>query len=321
METILLTKSEVERLLDINQLYKDLVEAFRYYSKRKERNGLRVRSSLKYDNSSAMILFPGLLANIPAFTIKNHTKFPSETPSIKGVIHLHDLYSGSLLSIMDSTYITSVRTGLSGAIGTHFLARKDANKVAIIGAGVQGTQQLRALSMLREISEIFIFDENKENAKRMISNLQQEIHSSFTICQSLDQSVVDADIIICATWSKKPFLFSNMIKKGTHITTLGPDEPNKAEVSAELIEKSLFICDDRELAVSMGAIGGVGLDVREIDAELGEVIDNKNLGRRNDDQITIFGMVGLPFQDLVGAWMVYQQAIKDEIGLRINFLQ
>ncbi|MUK90660.1 hypothetical protein GMD78_20095 [Ornithinibacillus sp. L9] len=104
------------------------------------------------------------------------------------------------------------------------------------------------------------------------------------------------------------------------MTTLGSDEPGKCEVSAELIQQSLFVCDNRHLAVQMGAIGGVGLSEKDIHAEIGDVIVNEELGRTHENQITIYGSVGLAFQDLIGAWNVYQKAIKLNKGRYINFL-
>ncbi|PLR75782.1 ornithine cyclodeaminase [Bacillus sp. V3-13] len=320
MNTLLLTRTEVQELLNPIELFPELIEAFRSYSLNRNIAAQRARSSLKLDNTSAIVLFPGLIEHVPAFTIKNHAKFPEETPAIKGVIHLHDIETGALLSIMDSTYITAVRTGLSGAIGTHLLAKKNAEKIAIIGAGVQGKRQLLSLCYLRNFSEVFIYDTIKMNATKMMNEIRAEFHADFYICETLDEAVSDADIIITATWSREPFLFPHMVKEGVHITTLGPDEPNKAEVSAELIKQASFYCDDRELAVKMGAIGGVGLDANFIQAEIGEVIDNETLGRINNDQITIYGSVGLAFQDLAGAWQVYRKAKELNIGKKIDFL-
>ena len=102
----------------------------------------------------------------------------------------------------------------------------------------------------------------------------------------------DADIVVTATWASEAFLHTGMIAPGTHITTLGPDQQGKAEVSADLLRSSLFVCDDRELAVTMGAAGGAGVGVEVIDAELGEIIAGMHPGRAEPDQITIFGSVG-----------------------------
>jgi ornithine cyclodeaminase/alanine dehydrogenase-like protein (mu-crystallin family) len=321
MDTLLITRNEVESLLDPLELYPTLESAFCSYSINRNIPPQRTRSILPKENTSAMILFPGLISEVPAYAVKDHAKFPSDSPAIKGVINLHDLDTGQLLAIMDSTYITAVRTGLSGAIGTHLLARKDAKKVAIIGTGVQGKLQLRSLAYVREFSQVFVYDTVIEKAKSYVDEMQEECKASMVICKSLEEAVSDADIIITATWAREPFLFSNMVKKGVHITTLGPDEPGKCEISAELIQRSLFVCDDRNLAVEMGAIGGAGLSEDYIHAELGEVIKNPKLGRTNDNQVTIYGSVGLAFQDLVGAWHVYQKARELNVGRFINFLE
>ncbi|RFB12660.1 ornithine cyclodeaminase family protein [Bacillus sp. HNG] len=321
MKTLLLTRTEIQNLLEPLELYPDLKAAFVSYSLTRKIPAQRVRSNLPQENTSVMLLFPGLISNIPAYTVKDHAKFPSHSPSIKGVINLHNLETGQLLAIMDSTYITAIRTGLSGAIGTHLLARRDAENVAIIGAGVQGTIQLRSLNYLRDISRVFVYDTSFEKADSFARSITEELKIPITVCNSVEEAIHEADIIITATWAREAFVFSSMVKKGVHITTLGSDEPGKCEVSAELIEKSIFICDDRDLAVQMGAIGGVGLTEDNIHAEIGEVINDQRLGRTNDDQITVYGSVGLAFQDLVGAWHVYQKAKELKQGRYIDFLE
>lgn len=101
---------------------------------------------------------------------------------------------------------------------------------------------------------------------------------------------------------------------------MGPDEPGKCEVSAEVIRNAVFVCDDRALAVSMGAIGGAKLAADAISAELGEVIGGAHPGRTNADQITVYGGVGLAFQDAVAAWQIYRAALSRGVGRGINFL-
>jgi ornithine cyclodeaminase/alanine dehydrogenase-like protein (mu-crystallin family) len=69
----------------------------------------------------------------------------------------------------------------------------------------------------------------------------------------------------------------------------------------------------------MGAAGGAGVGAEVIDAELGEVIAGVSPGRTDPGQITIFGSVGLAFQDLVIAWLAYQAALRRGIGHSIDF--
>jgi ornithine cyclodeaminase len=99
-----------------------------------------------------------------------------------------------------------------------------------------------------------------------------------------------------------------MIAPGTHITAVGADEPGKAELSWELLSHAKFVCDDPELAVEMGALAGVGLGREAIHSSLGEILSGSRPGRSDDKEITVFGSVGLPCQDLAAAWMAYENA-------------
>jgi ornithine cyclodeaminase/alanine dehydrogenase-like protein (mu-crystallin family) len=49
------------------------------------------------------------------------------------------------------------------------------------------------------------------------------------------------------------------------------------------------------------------------------VIAGVKPGRTRDDQITIFGTVGLAFQDLPAAWQVYLKARALGIGTSVDF--
>jgi ornithine cyclodeaminase len=266
------------------------------------------------------VLFPGLTPDIPAYTVKVHAKFPQQQPAIKGVLHLHDLETGQLLAMMDSTYLTAVRTGLAGAIAADTLARADASRVAIIGAGAQGEIQLRCLALVRALRQVRVFDTLPGRAEAYTQRLSPVVGVPIIPARTVREAVQDADIVVTATWARAPFLFAEMLAPGAHITTLGPDEPGKCEVDAGIIQSGLFVCDDRELAVSMGAIAGAGLSAEAIHAELGEIIGGLRPGRTNDAQITIYGGVGLAFQDLVAAWYLYQRALQRQIGQEISFL-
>ena len=137
---------------------------------------------------------------------------------------------------------------------------------------------------------------------------------------SVAEAVREAGIVLAATWARAPFIVPGMLAAGTHVTTLGADEPGKAEVAAEVILAALFVCDDRALAVEMGALGGVGLGPEAVGAELGEVLSGAHPGRTSPEQVTVYGGVGLAFQDAVVAWAVYEAARARSVGREIDFL-
>jgi ornithine cyclodeaminase/alanine dehydrogenase-like protein (mu-crystallin family) len=327
MSTLLLTRSDIVALLDVPALLPALKEGFIQYSQR-TLHAQRGRSTLPKEGTSATLLYPGLMPNIPAYSVKVHAKFPGhgfsgrgfsgQGSAIRGLIHLFDVETGELLAVLESSYLTAVRTGLASALAAHTLARQDAKTVAVIGAGAQGRWQLRALAKLRFIKQVLVFDNVPFVAGKFVAELARELDAKIVSVNTLAEALIDAEIILSATWSRTPFLHVGMVNEGVHISTLGADEPGKAEVSADLLAQSLVVCDDRDLALSQGAIGNVGLSADAIHAELGEIFSGVKHGRQTDDDMTIFASMGLAWQDLIAAWQVYQAALEQGVGQRLE---
>jgi len=174
MGTLVLTKSEVEKLLDPTELLPELRRAFVAYSASPNERARRVRSRLP-GPGTATVLFPGVASGVPAYTVKVHAKFPDQRPAIRGVLCLHAAETGDLLAVMDSTYLTAVRTGLAGALAADVLARRDTSTAAVIGAGVQGRYQLRFLAELRPLTQAWVFDIVPERAVSFARDLAVEL--------------------------------------------------------------------------------------------------------------------------------------------------
>ena len=309
MATLLLSAADVRRLLDRRALLASLRDAFAAYSTRRTIPAQRAGSPLPGDGGrTVMVVYPGLIDGIPAFTVKVNTKIPGAARSVIGSIHLADLETGAVLAIMDSVVITAERTALAGGLAADVLARPDVSRVAVIGAGVQGEAQVRALQLVRRVERVDVVDVVPERAESYAARVGEALGIDVFVRDRVTDAVRDADVIITATWSRTPFLTRGMVRDGVHITAVGADEPAKGEVDAGLITSSVFTCDDRDLAAHMGAIAGAGLGPASIHAELGEIIAGVKAGRTSAEQITIFGSVGLAFQDLAAAWQVYGAA-------------
>jgi ornithine cyclodeaminase/alanine dehydrogenase-like protein (mu-crystallin family) len=200
------------------------------------------------------------------------------------------------------------------------LARPEARCAAIIGAGVQARLQLAALRMVRQITSVHIFDSSSEAAQRFAVD-PACVGLSPIVAKSVDTALSGAHIAVTSTWARQPFLFRRHLHPGLHITTLGPDQPGKCEVAAEALTATLVVVDDRKLALEMGAVGGAGLTAAAIHAELGEIIAGLKPGRETPEQITVFGSVGLAFQDLAAGWLAYNTAREMRLGQHIDLLK
>lgn len=316
MSTLVLNRSEVAALLEPLTLLESLRQGF-ILAQDAPILPQRARSDLPGGNSTTA-LFPGLLPGVPAYSVKVQAKYPQQTPAIRGLLQLFDVETGALLAVMDSGHLTAVRTAAAGAVAADALAKPDASRVALIGAGTQNALGLGFLAQVRKLQRISVYDTVPLKTGPFLRQLAPQTDAKLVPADTLAEALDDAEIVVCATWASRPFLYPDMLTEGAHITTLGADEPGKAEVSAELLLTSRVFCDDRRLALQVGAIGNVGLDESAITGELGEVLAGRVRARVGDEH-TVYGGVGLPWMDLVAAWSVYRTALEVGVGQQLDF--
>lgn len=316
--TLLLSGSDLERLLDVPVCLSALQDGFRTGSP--VIGPQRIRTDLP-GAGTATVLIPGLIKGVPAYTVKVNAKFPGSRPALRGVVCLHYLASGELLALADSATVTAWRTGLSAALGTHALARPDAATVAVIGAGVQAGLVLRGLAALRPLGRLLVNDHDPDRAAGFASR-HATIGSGIPtqVVLNAAEAARGAHIVVLATWSREPLLDVADVRPGTHITSLGADEPGKAELTAGLLRDSHVIVDDVALAVAMGALGNAGLTSADAAGTLAQVLQGQVRGRRDTHEITIYAPVGLPWQDLALTWVGYRRALDSGTGVEFDFL-
>src|ERR1700722_5022138 len=144
--TLLLSRSDLEQLLDVRACLEVLRRSF--LAAPSAIVPQRIRTDLP-GPGTATVLLPGLIPDIPAYSVKVNAKFPRSRPALRGLVGLHDTGTGELLAVLDSATVTAWRTGLAAALATHELARPEAGTVAVIGAGGQAGLGLRGLAALR----------------------------------------------------------------------------------------------------------------------------------------------------------------------------
>lgn len=315
---LFLNRSQVTRNLDPRPLVELLGEAFQEHSARPDRTkpGLDFRFEAGSLSCSGM----GLTPHIPAYTMKLEGKLPAMSPSISGLIHLYDRSSGRLLALLESSHISAISSALTAALATDLMAAPSARRLAVVGTGTQGWLVVRFLMEMRQLEHVKLFDLVRKRSLRMAERLVKYEGLEVSVGDALTETVADADIILCATWSRAPFLFSEMVLPGAHITTLGSDERGKKELSGELLRTSTFFCDDRDLAASKGPLHGIKGAEDLIAAELGEVLAGVVEPRSSAEEITVYGPVGLPFQDLIASWATYQKALSKQQGVAVSHL-
>jgi ornithine cyclodeaminase len=326
--TLLLSRSAVTDLLDIDQALELLADGFRAATS--DPAPLRARTGLP-GPGTATCLMAGLLPGIPAYTVKVNAKFPAAEPALRGVVCLHSLDTGELLALADSASITAWRTGLAAALATHALAAPAARTAGFVGAGAQAQLTWAGLSRLRAWDRIVAADLDPARAAALAGQAPGPLAAragpgpgaegpAGEVMADAPAVAAAADVVILATWSRRPLLDVADVPPGQHLTTLGADEPGKTELSRALLAGSRVLTDDIGLAVRGGALGSAGLGPEAAAGTLGQVLRGEIPARVPGDQPSVYAPVGLPWQDLALTWTVYQQARATGSGQQIDLL-
>lgn len=222
-------------------------------------------------------------------------------PSSNGLMLIFSQKTGEILGILlDECYLTNIRTAAAGAIVAKFLAPSKINKIGIVGTGAQARMQLDFLQKVIQCKEVMIFGRDKN--KLLSFQTDMEKNFKIRIANTIKDITDSCELIVTTTPATSPFLFSDMVRRGTHITAIGADTAQKQEVDTSIFEMADIIVADS--IAECAERGDISYAIREkvIDKtkiiELGNIISNKCKGRINNEQITIADLTGLAVQDI-----------------------
>jgi ornithine cyclodeaminase len=198
-------------------------------------------------------------------------------------------------------------------------AKESVDKVAVIGTGVQARLQIEALSKVREFGAVAVWGRDPLKAARYAEEMSSVLGMRVAVSRSVQEAVAGSDVIVTATMSTEPLVFREWVPKGAHITAVGSDSPEKQELDVGVLASAdKVVCDSIQQCARLGelhhAIEKGAMAETDVHGELGEVLLGKKAGREEDDEITVCDLTGLAVQDVVASQLVYERALKRNIG-------
>lgn len=308
---LILSRAEVEQLLDPDLLIERLADGFIQVSAGNASVPPRVAAFAPGGFLGAM---PGYVAN--TLEAKLVSVFPGNNergqPSHHALIALFDPHTGAPLAVMDGEHITAMRTAGASALATRVLAHHDASILAVIGAGVQGRAHLEMVRRVRSFPEVRIASRNYKHA----GSLATEVDA--TPVETYEEAVRGAHVLCLCTNSSTPLITREWLEPGTHVTSVGAN-PQGGEVDLATVRAGLVVVESRVALQPppAGAYELQGLDPEEV-VELGEVLAGDHPGRTSDDQLTVYKSMGHAVEDAVAASLVYERAVREQVGTHIE---
>jgi len=326
MSVLILNKDEVGRILSMQACIGVMSDAFKALERGESLQPLR--SLMRLPSQKGLLgMMPGYTGENNIFGIKAISVFPENykegISSHQGVILLYEGENGRLIAILDAEEITAVRTAAVSALATDALARRDSSVLAILGAGVQGHRHLKAISQVRKLSRVFVWDIVDEYTKAYVESESKLEDAEIIGVNTAKEAAADADIICTVTPSKNPIIMLDWVKPGTHINAVGACTPNAQELESALVARSRLYTDCLE---SLFNEPGDFLNPKKeglitedhVRGELGELLTGKIKGRDADKDITLFKSLGLAIEDLAAGYFVYEKAMESNTGTIVD---
>ncbi|BEU28488.1 ornithine cyclodeaminase family protein [Paraburkholderia sp. 22B1P] len=275
---------------------------------------------LRHNHKIATASDEGTVLIMPAWQegrylgIKTVNVFPGNAalglPGLHSTYVLYDARTGAPLAQLDGNEITSRRTAAASALAASFLARKDASRMTLLGAGRVGSLVPEAYRAVLPIREVDVWDANADASARLVARL---IETGFDarVAADLPNSVARADVVSCATLATEPVIRGEWLSPGSHLDLIGSFTPAMREADDTCLTNAHLAVDTQEAFQKSGdLLGPLQRDVvtsPESWPTLETLCRGQSLGRANDSERTVFKAVGTALEDLAAAALVFER--------------
>lgn len=232
-------------------------------------------------------------------------------PAVHATYLLYDATTGVPVALIDGDEITTRRTAAASALAASWLARADARRLLVVGAGRVAALIPEAYRAVMAIGQVAVWARRAEQAQTLAARLRERGIAADAVTD-LEAAVRDADIVSCATLATEPVVHGRWLRPGSHLDLIGGFTPAMREADdACFAGASLYVDTDEALRKSGDLLGPMSRGVfsaADLRGTLTDLCRRRAAGRRSDSERTVFKSVGNALEDLAAATLVYTHA-------------
>jgi len=323
--TLVLTHSDIAALIDRPSVYDVVEQAHADLSTGTATNP--APPVLTLDRGGAVLPMVATATRDRASAVKMLSDMPfnrdAGLPTQRSTILLLSAQTGECEAVLDGRLITAIRTAAASAVATAHLSRHSSTSLGLIGAGTLAVEHTRAIARIRGIEKVFVWSRSAatvEEFRRRIEDLDLAVEAA----ESPRHVLSAADVVCTLTPSKDPIIEGAWFRPGLHLNAVGaPPRVDHREIDGPGMGSARLIVDSRATALAKSgdvllAIDEGHLTATDVTLELGDVIVTPALGRRGEDDITLFNSVGIGLQDLATARILVDAATAAGLGTTVD---
>jgi ornithine cyclodeaminase/alanine dehydrogenase-like protein (mu-crystallin family) len=223
-------------------------------------------------------------------------------PFINAVYVLFAAETQTPEAVIDGSALTALRTAAVSGLATRYLARPDARRLVIFGAGVQASSHVEAMLAVRSVERVVIVSRTRAHAEALVDRVRG---TGVEASVGEPDAVADCDLICTCTTSATPLFDGNALLGGTHVNAVGTYLPNAREVDTATVSRAKVAVETREAALEEAGdllipIGEGVVGPGHVLADLKELVRGAAV-RASAEDVTVFKSVGIAFEDLIVA--------------------
>ncbi len=234
-------------------------------------------------------------------------------------VSLYDSNSGELLLYTQANRLGQLRTGSTTGVAVKHLANEGPLTVGIVGTGNQAGDQLRAVSLVREIGEVRAFSRNADNRQAFAARMSDDLGIPVIAADTNEGAVSECDVVIAIASTQTPVVQGEWLAGGATVIGAGPTLLRFQEVDGSTLVRAdrRFVDSLEQAPLECGDISGAveqGLVQWSQFQELRHAVAGTIPGRASSDEIVYCKLMGTGLADVAAAKVVWERAEQLDIG-------
>jgi ornithine cyclodeaminase/alanine dehydrogenase-like protein (mu-crystallin family) len=271
------------------------------------------RIELDPEPDATLLLMPAWKPH-DALGVKIINVFPGNDK--KGLQALYSLYClfdaehGTPMALLDGNVLTARRTAAVSALAASYLARSDADRLLVVGAGRIASLLPEAYREIRAIRRVAVWNPTPAAAQALVDRLRA-LDFDASVAPDLEAAVRVADIVSCATLATRPLVLGEWLHPEIHLDLIGSFTPEMRETDDAAIRRaSVFVDTETALAESgdlLQPLQSGAFVAGRLAGTLSDLCTGRHPGRRYAQEVTLFKTVGTAMSDLAAAMVARTQ--------------
>jgi ornithine cyclodeaminase len=267
--------------------------------------------------NATLLLMPAWTPH-DALGVKIVNVFPGNNkkglPGLYSLYCLFDAEHGTPIALLDGNVLTARRTAAVSALAASYLARPDAARLLVVGAGRAASLLPEAFREVRAIHRVTVWNRTAAAAQVLVDRLRA-LDFDASVAPDLEAGVRAADIVSCATLATRPLVLGEWLHPGIHLDLIGSFTPEMRETDDAAIRRaSVFVDTETALAESgdlLQPLPSGAFVAGRLVGTLSDLCAGRHPGRKHPQELTLFKAVGTAMSDLAAAMVA-----RDQLGLK-----